>query len=82
MCKNEYNAIKRQNEEMAKLNEILKKENEEIKKENEELKIRIKEIGGVSIPEYRTSEGINDEYNQKDSGDSDKVYQSHVQGGH
>jgi len=62
---NEYNAIKRQNEEMAKLNEILKKENEEIKKENEELKIRIKEIGGVSIPEYRTSEGINDEYNQK-----------------
>ncbi|HOM01800.1 MAG TPA: zf-HC2 domain-containing protein [Acetivibrio sp.] len=55
---NEYNAIKQQNE-------ILKKENEEIKQENEELKMRIKEIGGVSIPEYQTSEGINEEDNQR-----------------
>ncbi|GAE88593.1 zf-HC2 domain-containing protein [Acetivibrio straminisolvens] len=55
---NEYNAIKQQNEEMAKLNESLIRE-------NEELKMRIKEIGGVSIPEYQTSKGINEEDNQK-----------------
>ncbi|ODM28087.1 hypothetical protein A7W90_07520 [Clostridium sp. Bc-iso-3] len=57
-AQNEYNVVKQQNEEMAKLNESLKRE-------NEELKMKIKEIGGVSIPEYETSKGINEEDNQK-----------------
>ncbi|MFZ5990013.1 MAG: zf-HC2 domain-containing protein [Bacillota bacterium] len=46
-----YNTVKQENQQ-------IKKENEEIKQENEKLKKTIKEIGGSSIVEYQTSEGI------------------------
>lgn len=57
-AKNSYNTVMQENQEIKKLNE-------QIEEENKRLKMSIKEIGGNSILEVQTSEGIGEEDNGK-----------------
>lgn len=57
-AKNSYNTVMQENQEIKKLNE-------QIEEENKRLKMSIKEIGGNSILEVQTSEGIGEEDNSK-----------------
>lgn len=57
-AKNSYNTIMQENQEINKLNE-------QIEEENKRLKMSIKEIGGNSILEVQTSEGIGEDDNNK-----------------
>lgn len=57
-AKNGYNTAMQENQEIKKLNE-------QIEEENKQLKMSIKEIGGNSILEVQTSEGIGEDDNNK-----------------